>query len=437
MNEELRKRKGLYLLLAILVAVSVWIYVDEFGNNGKPRETERTITDIPITYVGEENLADRGLMLLLDEETNTTMDLTISGGRRQVSFLGRDDIRVTVNLNSVERAGLQSVTPTITSTDRHFSRDMVVSQTPSIAMVNIRELYSKTVEIRCELVGNLAEGCSAGELALSQTTLELRGQAEDIDPVAYAKVTLDIGDNAKETVTQKLEFSYYDSNDQLVTNPNIRPTVETVQVTLPVFVTKELELVVNFKESDGLRVSNLNYEIKPSTIVVSGDASVLKHVDTITLGEFDLLDLLGSGASSHTYPIIIPDGCQNLSGVTRATMEIEFKDIAKSQVVTNQFTYTNLAEGKYVEILTQELGVTIFGTAGEVAAVTGEDILVEVDLSNYAAASGTYTVPATVKVEASGDIGVTGTYQVQVTIREQSPEQPEQETEPGTPEEAE
>lgn len=428
MNDELKKRKGVYLLLAVLVAVSLWFYVDEFGNNGGPYETEVVITDIPITFVGEDGLADRGLMLLLDEETDTTLDLTLSGGRRQVVSLGRDDLRVTVNLNSVDRAGIQSLAPTITSTKRHFSRDMIDSQSPSITMVNIKELNSKTVEIRCELVGNLAEGCSAGELVLSQTTLDLRGQAADIDPVAYAKVTLDIGDNANETVTQKLEFSYYDSHDQLVVNPNIRPTVETVQATLPVFVTKELSLVVDFKESAGLRKSNLDYEIKPSTILVSGDASVLNRVDTIVLGEFNLLDLLGSGVSSHTYPIMIPDSCQNLSGVTRAALEIEFKDMARNQVITDRFAYTNLPDGKQVDILTQELGVTIFGTSEDVAAVTGEDISVEVDLSNYAAASGTYTVPATVRVETSGDIGVIGTYHLQVTIHERSPEPPEPET---------
>ena len=47
------------------------------------------------------------------------------------------------------------------------------------------------------------------------------------------------------------------------------------------------------------------------------------------------------------------------------------------------------------------------------------------DLSNYAAASGTYTIPVSIKVENAGDIGVTGTYHAQVTIREQAEEQPE------------
>lgn len=429
MNEELRKRKGAYLLLAFLIAVVLWAYVDEFGNDGRPYETQVTISGIPISYVGEESLADQGLMLVMDENTDTALDLTLSGGRRRVAALGREDIRVTVNLSNVERAGVQTVTPNITSTHRNFSKDLIDAQDPAAISVNIKELNSKTVEIRCELVGELAEGCSAGELQLSQTMLELRGQAEDIDPVAYAKVTLDIGEGAGETVSEKLKFSYYDSQDQLIENANIRPVTDTVQATLPVFVTKELALVVNFKEADGLHVSNLNYGIKPSTIMVSGDASVLNHVDSVVLGEFDLADLLDRGASSHTYPIMIPEGCQNLSGVTRATLELQFKDMAKAQVMTDRFTCTGLPEGKQVNVLTQELAVTVFGKREAVAAVTGGDLLVEVDLSNYAAASGIYTLPATVTVTGDGDVGVTGTYQVQLSIHDQTPSQTDPEPE--------
>lgn len=425
MNEEMKKRNSLYLLLAFLVAVSVWVYVDEFGNDGNPRETETTITDIPIVYVGEENLADRGLMLL-PEETTMTMDLTVSGGRRQVAALSRENMKVTVNLDSIGHAGVQNVAySSITSTGKRFAQSMIEMRTPSMATVNVKELNRKAVEVRCELVGNLADGYTAGELILSHPMLELQGQAEDINPVSYVKVTLDIGDQAMESVTQELEFRYYDSRDQQVINPNIRPVEETIQVTLPVFVTKELPLVVDFKEADGLKKSNLNYEIKPSTIVVSGEAGKLKNVKSIILGEFDLMDLLGSNAHSHTYPIIIPEGCQNLSGVTRATLEVDFKDMARSQIVTNQIKFLNVPENKTVEELVGELEVNVFGTAGDVAATLGEHLTVQVDLANYAAASGTYTVSATIVEKAPGDIGIAGTYQVQVTIRETGDEQPD------------
>lgn len=426
MNEELKKRNSLYLLLAFLVAVSIWVYVDEFGNDGNPRETETTITDIPIVYVGEANLADRGLMLL-PEETTMTMDLTVSGGRRQVAALSRENMKVTVNLDGISHAGIQNISySSITSTGKRFAQSMIEMRTPGMATVNIKELNRKAVEVRCELVGNLADGYTAGELILSHYMLELQGQAEDINPVSYVKVTLDIGDQATESITQDLKFRYYDSRDQLVTNPNIRPVTETVQATLPVFVTKELPLVVEFKEADGLKKSNLNYEIKPSTIVVSGDAGKLKNVREIVLGEFDLMDLMGSDAHSHTYPIIIPDNCQNLSGVTRATLEVDFKDMTRGQVLADQIKFLNVPAGKHIEVLTSELLANVFGTAEDVAEVTGEHLTVQVDLANYAAASGTYTIPATIVEKAPGDIGVSGTYQVQVTIREAGEELPEE-----------
>ena len=433
MNEEMKKHKGLYILLAILVAVSIWVYEDEVGKTGVPNQVETTITDIPVVYAGEERLSDRGLMML-EDETTATMDLTISGGRRQLATLSRDNMRVTVSLDGVDEAGIQSVAySSITSSNRRFSQGMIVMRTPNVVTVNIKELNRKTVDIRCDLVGNLAEGYNAGELVLSQTSVELQGQAEDIDSVSYAKVTLDIGNQAEESITRELELQYYDANHQLVTSTNIRSLVETVQVTLPVFVTKELPLVVEFKEAAGLSTSNLEYEISPATIVVSGDASKLKGVKNIVLGEFDLADMLNNNASSHTYPIIIPEGCQNLSGVTRATMNVAFKDMARAQVETAQFQFLNAPSGKHVDVLTQALNVTVYGTSEAVAGTREEHLTIQVDLENYAAASGTYTVPVKVVETAPGDIGVDGTYHVQVTIHEAGEADPDEHPETANP----
>jgi YbbR domain-containing protein len=296
-------------------------------------------------------------------------------------------------------------------------------RTPNVVTVNIKELNRKTVDIRCDLVGNLADGYNAGELILSQTSVELQGQAEDVNSISYAKVTLDIGNQAEESITQELELQYYDANHQLVTNTNIRSLVETVQVTLPVFVTKELPLVVEFKEAAGLKASNLEYEISPATIVVSGDASKLKGVKNIVLGEFDLADMLNNNASSHTYPIIIPEGCQNLSGVTRATLEVKFKDMKIARVPTSTFQYENMPINKKVTVLSEDLTVRIFGKAADVDAVTGENISVIANLSDYSGASGTYTVPVSIDVVADGDIGVSGTYEIKINIAEEAEEE--------------
>ena len=425
-ESKLGKRKGFYLMISILAAVVMWFFVDEYGYNGGAHPARVTITDIPIYYTGEAGLAERGFMLL-EENTSNTLDITVEGARRQVVQLNRDEVRVTVNLNEVNAAGLQAVDYRISFSDRRFTENMITKRSMDDATVNISELHSKTVEIHCELQGNVADGFSAGQLELSQELLEIRGEPAAIDPVEQVKVILDLGENTRESVSRDLEFLYYDASGQLLSGFGIHPTVDTVRATLPVYVTKQLQLVVDFQEAPGVRTDNLDYKINPETITVSGDAGQLKNIDSIVLGQLDLLKLRSSGDASYVYPIIIPEGCQNLSGVTQATMEIGFRDLVTELIAASEISYTNLPDGKHIEILTQELPVRVFGKSGDVAEISGEDISVVANLTNYTSASGTYTVPAAVSVNAPVDVGVAGTYQVQVTIRgaDEAPEAPE------------
>ena len=77
-NKNIGMRKVLYLLLAFLVAVMIWFFVDETNDV----TVERVITGVEIIYTDEDTvLADRGLMLL-DDGTDLTMDITVRGKRR-------------------------------------------------------------------------------------------------------------------------------------------------------------------------------------------------------------------------------------------------------------------------------------------------------------------------------------------------------------------
>ena len=426
MRSEEKVRKGLYLAMAIFVALGIWFFVDETtGPNGGARLRTMTISDIPIEYLYEDTtLADRGLMLLDGEEsgTDTTIDLTLEGTRRLLVQLDRTKIRVTVDLGTITQPGMQTVRYNVSYTDRKFTDGIQVKDSSIyLATVNISELSRKDVEVRCELTGNVAEGFSAGQLQLSDTFIEIRGEESVIAPVSYAKVTLDIGKDAQESISQQLNYLFYDENDRLVDGTDIHTTVDTIGVSLPIYMTKELPLVLSFKESPGARLKNMVWNLDPKTITVSGDASILRNMDSIVLEEFDLLNV-GADTTTHSYAIIVPDGCENLSGVTRATLEIAYPDKSVTTISTDRFRYENPPEGMELEILTSELEVTVFGTSADVAAITGEDIVVVVDLSNYSVGSGTYTVPAWIEFEGSQDIGISGEYQVQVLMRETNPE---------------
>jgi YbbR domain-containing protein len=184
---------------------------------------------------------------------------------------------------------------------------------------------------------------------------------------------------------------------------------------------------MNFIESPGIRAQSCDYSIQPETITVSGDAMMLKNIDKIVLNDFDLMTLTDE-ATTYSYPIVVPEGCKNLSGITQAILQISRKDYAENLLPVGMFEYNNLPEGKNVEILTIDLPVRVFGTVNDVAGLLSEHLTAVVDLSDYTAAAGAYTVPVTLK-SAFGDIGFIGEYEVQVRIYtdEELPEEPSEE----------
>lgn len=417
-NKEQKLRNVLYLVLSVAIAVSVWYYVDESSGH----VVTQSVSGVPIEYTNESSLTDKGLMLVQGEEsgTDTAVDFVFRGTRRHIVQLDRSKVRVTADLSGVTEAGVQTVKFTPSYTDRKFdsTNTTIAEQSIYLATVNICELSHKEVELRCELTGNVAEGYSAGKVQLSRNTIQIRGQESDIAPVSYAKVTFDIGRNAKETVTAELSCLFYDEDGQVVSSTNIHADETKIQATLPVYVTKELKLLVDFQDAPGARLEDMVWAIKPESIVVSGDASILNNMTGIVLDSFDLLGVTTEN-TSHSYAILVPDGCENLSGVTRATLDIGYPDRTVVELTTQNFLLENAPANRVVELLTDEMTVQLFGTASVLEGITGDQIAIVADLSDYAVASGTYMVPAQVLVADEASVGVAGTYQVQIRIPEE------------------
>ena len=420
-KERITTNKALRVLLSILVAVFIWVYVDD--TNGYVVTIDAK--NVPVEFIGEAtSLADKGLMLL--EDTERSVNLELSGTKKALMKLDTSDLRAQADLSDVDSAGVQSVTYRVRFPLGFDSSKVSVKAKKSTAFnvsASVGELFSKSVEIRCDVQGSVAENYIAGELQLLPGTLEIRGQQAEVERIEYAKIALSIED-ARDSISQTLPYQLYDRYGREVTDANVHPAVEEIQVAMPVYLIKELPLVVDFVESPGSSLSNVNYKIDPDRIVVSGEAGLLRDINEIKLDRFDLSTISSKG--TYFYQIPLPDGCENLSGVARTVMTIEFKDLVIDQITTEQIEYENAPEGKEIDILTSRAQVTLRGTSGDVWSLTPEDVTLVADLQGVSSASGSYTVPAEVRLNSDGDIGIIGEYQVKVNIREPvDPDAPE------------
>lgn len=404
--EKSKRRKVFYVALSVLIALTVWFYV----NNSEP--VKITVHDVPVEFLNEDTtLASKGLMRVSGEE-DVTVDLTLRMARKLVFKLDPKDIRITCDLSSVAAAGKQSVVFNI-SYPSGISPSSITLDSPAVRTVSVEigELLKKTIEIRYKLVGNVADGYIAGTVQLNPTELQIRGQQSDISQVSYALVTLNI-ENATSTVVELLDYELYDFTDQLVNSRNIHPTSEQIQVTLPVLMVKEVPLLVNFVETPGSRLESFTWSLSHETITLSGDAATLNAIDAIELGALALEDLRAD--ESFIYEIPVPSGVNNLSGITTVTLEIS-SSVTTKELEATRFTYENFSGTAPVSIVTSTLPVTLRGAVEDLDAITDEQITVIADLADIDADSGSYTVPARIKAEGY-DIGALGSYEVTVRI---------------------
>ncbi len=404
---KIKRRKFFYVLLSLMIASMVWFYV----NNRD--DVTISVHDVPVEFLNEESaLADKGLMLVNGEE-DITVDLELKVPRNLMFEFDPEEIHIVSDLSSVTYAGKQSVSFNIRYPSG-ISPSSISVESPTVrtVQVEIGELSKKTVEIRYKVVGNVADGYTAGTVQLEPSELQLRGQQEDIMQVSYALVTLNIED-ATSTVVDLLDYELYDFSDQLVENRNIHPTSENIQVTMPVLKIKDVPLKVEFIETPGSREENFSWTLSRESITLSGDASQISAIDEIVLDTLALEDLRAE--ESFTYEIPIPEGVNNLSGITSVTLVIRSSNIDTKEMEATHFSYENFSGDKPVSVVTSSLAVTLRGTTEDLAAVTGEQVSVIADLSDIAADSGSYTVPARIEVDGY-DIGTVGSYEVTVRI---------------------
>ena len=402
-----KRRQIFYVFLSLLIASMVWFYV----SNGD--EITVNVHNIAIEFLNEDTtLADKGLMRVSGEE-DLSVDLRLKFPRRLAYSFDTSQIRLVCDLSSVTYAGKQSVSYNILLPSGVSTRDVSVeSPTVRTVQVEIGELQKRNIEIRYKVIGNVAEGYIAGAVQLNPAELQIRGQQADIMQVSYAQVMLNI-ENATSTVVELLDYQLYDYTDQPITNKNIHPTSEQIQVTMPVMTVKDVPLKINFVETAGSRLESFTWSLSHNSITLSGDASQIASIDEIELGTLALEDLRADEVFNYDIPI--PEGVNNLSGITSVTLTIGASNVETREVEATSFSYENFNGSGEVTIVTSSLPVILRGTAADLAVISDRQVRVIADLSDIAADSGSYTVPARIVVDGY-DIGAVGSYEVTVRI---------------------
>ncbi len=412
MKKKTRKpNKPLYIIFSVLIATALWFYVRSVDDS----DYTRTVSNIPVTFVGEDILHANGLMVA--SGTQETVDLTVQGRQSVVSQLRRDNVTVQVDLSRIPAEGEHQraydiIWPSSVSTS---SFDLV-DRDPFYVPVTVVKRSTRQVEVKGVINGDVADGFQAGEVVFQPATIEISGSGADVAQVAYAQVTLNL-DGQRETIRADMPYVLVGQDGEVIESDAVQTSPEFVNVTLPVAMTKEVPLTVEFLAGGGVSGegdAHLSYSITPKSVVLSGSEAELAAYNSIDLGVVDLSKVIRT--ETFTLPILIGPEVENLSGVQEATVNVSIRDLEVRDFVTENIELI-APEDVDAVVVTRSLAVQVRGTRAALDQVLPQAIKVQVDLTDLSSVpEGQSQVPAKVTLRGTTGAGVVGEYKVSVAV---------------------
>ena len=412
MTSPKKQRKIINLILAIILAVGVWLYVINVENPTSPT----TVRDIPITIVGQEELTDRGLMVI--QLSEDSVDLRISGRKKTLMNLNRSNITLELDVSTITTEGEHTLSCRYDFPSNVGSDSVSISDWDDLRVtVTVARQETKEIPVRGEFIGTEAENCLAGTVTTNPDTVEVTGPAETLEGISYALASVG-GKEISSTLTETTSVVLMGEDGTPADRQNVTVSTETVEVTVPVRQVVSIPLTVDLIDGGGATAADVNVAISPAIVTVTaeteGDVTL---PDSISLGEIDLSNVLGN--TSFSLPITLPEGVTLWgSQPSVATVSLTFPNITARQVAVQNIILENVPQGYEAELINQQLYVWVRGNSDLVADLDPGQLQVEVDLSDASTGSELQRFAATVTFKGDNPegVGIMGT-QYSVAVR--------------------
>ena len=413
----MKKSKLITMIISLLAAFLLWVYVVTIVNP----EGEITLSDIPVSFSGEEVLReDQGFVIT--EGKDVTVTAHFSGKNSDLKKLEQyqEEIVAVVDVSKVRSAKEYTLSYDLTLPNSvQQSAVTVFDRRPSTVSFTVQRLVSKSVGV----VGDfsrveIAEDYMLDSRSFDYETVTVEGPEDIVSSIQCAQVEMS-RTNLDKSVTETLSFTLLDENGNAVDTSMLTTNTDRIEVTLNVVKYKTVPLDVEFIDGGGATGKDVSYEIDPPTITLSGDSTVLDTLNKIVLGNIDLASIKNS-TEVKPFAIVIPDGAKNVSGEEQASVTIRIKNKETAVIRATNIAFINTPEGYTPNSVTQLVQVTVRASASDIDKISSSSLRVVADMTGCTQA-GTYQVPVTIYIDGYPDAGVVGEYSIAVTMTRTEP----------------
>ena len=398
-------------LLSITIALGLWLYVVTNVNV----ESETTFHDIPVQFVGETALENRGYVIT--SGMDATVNLRLQGARTNLNKLTSSRISIKVDLSRIYDPGTHKVEyDIIYPGDVPNNAFTVLNKVPAAIAVTVEALEHKEIPVVVRYEGSVPDDYldDRDNALLDYQSIAIKGPVSVVNQIDRAEIYVDLHGRT-ESISDKYTYTLCDQQGNPVNAALIVAETAEVRFDLTILRFKELPVTYTIMAGGGATENDVTVTPDISAIRVSGSNADLEQLTQIDLGVIDLARI--EEDTCLTIPVELPNGVVNLTGVEEINVDVKFKGLTTREFTVENIRVAGVPAGMEYELVTKRLTVTVRGPSSVVKQMTAQDLQVTADVTGKNA--GTVIVNAAVSVvdPAYQAVGALGNVSVSVTLR--------------------
>lgn len=403
------KNKVLAILLSVVVAFGLWMYVITVVSP----ESEKTYYDIPVVLQNKNILTERGLMIVSDVPNVT---LALKSNRTILNDLNEANINVITNVANIEKPGVHHLTYDIAYPGNIPHNEIAVqSSSTDLITLKVENRIRKTVPVVLDYGTTTVPRGYISDLEnaqLNYTNIEISGPESVIDQIEKAVIDLDLSNQTK-TLAGEFKYTLCDKQGDPVAVDLVTTNTEKVSVMVKIQKVKEIELKLDIIEGGGATLENTKIDVDITKIQISGSDTELESLNHLNIGTIDLSEVLED--QTLTFPIVLPEGVANQTGVEQVTVKIELPRLKTKTLRVTAISGINVPAGLQADIITKALQVTVRGPSRLIDKIKAENVSAVINLAE--AQTGSVTMKAEIRVsEDFAGVGALDTYMVSADL---------------------
>ncbi len=406
-------------IVCVIAAVIVWFYVS--GDQSITYEKE--FRGVEIKYnMGALN--EKGYTIISGK--NTTVDVTVTGTRREVNSISAEDIVATIDLSRINTSGEYSVEIEVTAPGNTNVKDVYPYELKLYIDTPTKKSFKVDVDVH--------------NVAMSDSTLKIRnyilsvgevwvtGPEEEVNKIAGAKVDLDFsGERISDSVSRTgVMIKLYDKDGKIYNNAYVEQDEQTTNV--DVIVNKHITVPINPKYSGGFDADNAGYSeiVEPRQVSIKGAPEVINGITYIETAEIDADDIYGE-VYEKEVGLSFPSGIE-ADGTAPKSVSITLERTnGKVDVTTANIVFINKSDKLDYTVKEESVKITFSGNLEDIEKLNERNVYMIADLGGISREGEYGNVKLRphlfgMNVLDNGRVRVEGVYSCTVTATKKNPQ---------------